>query len=253
MKRILVPVSFSKASQNSLRHAAVVFSKVQLTLLHVYPIQEYGRRYDFGEKKYENAIREKLQEFYLHHMEHTDKRTLLLTQAGSISNVVDETSDRYDLMVMSRKEHHSKSKGDFSDKKLFITTMARCPVLIMPSTDTPFNFENCEHIWHIKRRETETEIVQKGVKKMGINPTKMEVKSLEQSSFLSDFWRNIVAYEKSHDEKLIKKIDEAHEKEPIDLIVLVDNEKSVFTNFFKSDVIHLFCKYDTPILVFPAK
>jgi hypothetical protein len=81
----------------------------------------------------------------------------------------------------------------------------------------------------------------------------MEVKSPEQTSFLSSFWENIIAYEKSHDKKLIKKIDKAHEAEPIDLIILVDNEKSIFTNFFKSDIIHLFCKYDIPIVVFPAK
>jgi nucleotide-binding universal stress UspA family protein len=246
MKRILVPISFSRASQNSLCQAALVFSKVQLTLLHVYPLQQYSRKYDFGKKNYAEGIREKLWEFYLQHIEHPDKKTSLLTQAGSISEVVDQISDRYDLMVMSRK-------GPFTDKKLFITTMARCPVLIMPITDTPFNFENCEHIWHIKQKETETEVVLGGTTKLGINPAKMEVKSLGQTSFLSTFWKNIVEYEKSHDKKLIEKIDNAHDEEPIDLIVLVDNEKSVFTNFFKSDVIHLFCKYDIPILVFPAK
>ncbi len=253
MKRILVPVSFSRASRNSLQHAVMVFRKVQLTLLHAYPAQEYSRKYDFGEKEYATGIREELWKFYLDATEDPGKKTLLLPQVGSIAKVVEDISARYDLMVMSRKEHHSKEKGHFSDKKLFITTISRCPVLIMPFTSTPFNFENCEHVWHIKQRETETQVVLKGIKKMGINPAKMEVKSLGQSSFVSDFWKNIVAYEKSHDKKLIKKIDNAHEEEPIDLIVLVDNEKSVFTNFFKSDVIHLFCKYDIPILVFPAK
>jgi hypothetical protein len=250
MKRILVPVSFSRASQNSLHHAASVFSKATLTLLHVYPAQAYSRKYDFGTKKYATGIREELAKFYLDSIEDANERILFLIKMGSISKVVDEISNRYDLMVMSRKEHLSKQKGYFSNKKLFITTMARCPVLIMPFTSTPFNFENCEHVWHIKRRETETEVVRKGIKKIGINPAKVEVKSLEQNSFLSDFWKNVVAYEKSHDKKLIKKIDDAHDKEPIDLIVLVDNEQSVFTNFFKGDVIHLFCKYDIPILVF---
>ncbi len=253
MKRILVPVSFSSASQNSLRHAASVFSKVQLDLLHVYPVQNYSRKYDFGDKNYTAGIRKKLQKFYLDSIEEPPKNTRLIIQAGAISKVIDEISNRYDLMIMSRKAHLSKKQGHFSDKKLFITTMSHCPVLIMPFTSTPFMFENCEHIWHIAQRETETEVVQEGIKRMGLTPAKMKKKSLEQSSFLSAFWKNIVAYEKSHDKKLIKKIDAAHDEEPIDLIVLVDNEKSVFTNFFKSDVIHLFCKYDIPILVFPTK
>lgn len=253
MKRILVPISFSRASKNSLRHAVSVFSKATTTLLHIYPSKDYNKKYKFSKNEYDAGIREKLWEFYLRHVENPDKTIPLLTEPGSISQVVGRISNRYDLMVMSRKAHPTKKQGYFSDKKLFITTMARCPVLIMPFTDTSFDFKNCEHIWHIKRQETETKIVRKSIKKIGINPTKLEVKSLEQSSFLSAFWENLVAYEKSHDKKLIKKIDKAHDKEPIDLIVLVDNDISVFTSFFKSDLIHIFCKYDIPILVLPGE
>lgn len=252
MKQILIPISFSEASENSLRHAAWSFDKARLTLLHAYPVKKYNRKYNFGKKSYREGIREKLWEFYVRHTENPDRKTNLLSKSGSISEVVDQISSRYDLMVMSRKAHPIKEKGHFSDRKLYITTMARCPVLIMPFTETSFCFKNCEHIWHVKRKETETEIVKKGVERLNIDPAKMEVKLLEQSNFFSAFWKNIVDYEKTHDRKLIKKIDEAHEKEPIDLIVLVDNDKSVFTQFFKSDIIHLFCKYDIPILVFPT-
>ena len=123
----------------------------------------------------------------------------------------------------------------------------------MPITNTPFQFENCNHIWHIQRRETESEIVKEGCEKLEINPEKMEVKSLQQTNFLSGFWQNLVNYRNSHDKKLLKKIDEAHDLEPIDLIVLVDNEPTLFTDFFKSEIIRLFCKYDIPILVFPTQ
>ena len=79
---------------------------------------------------------------------------------------------------MSRKEYLSKKYEYFSDKKLFITTKAHCPVLIMPVMKATFQFENCNHIWHIKRNETELKIVSKGFRKLRINTNKMEVKTL---------------------------------------------------------------------------
>ena len=251
MKKILVPISFSKASQNSLLHAASLFNEAKLSLLYVYPVKKYSRKYDFGNKEYADGIKEKLQEFYHQHIKHTDIKASFLTNAGSISSTINKISSRYDLMVMSRKTHPSRKNGYFSDKKLFIITMTHCPVLIMPETESLFKFENCEHIWHIKQKESETKVVMEGIQRLGANPSKMETKSPHQTNFLSSFWKNILAYEKSHDKNLIKKIDEAHNEEPIDLIVLVDNEKTLFTNLFKSDIIHLFCKYDIPILVFP--
>jgi hypothetical protein len=252
VKQILVPISFSKASKNSLCHAVSVFKKARLTLLHTYPVRKYNRKYDFGKKSYVKGISEKLWKFYAKHIESPDKRTKLIVRTGAVSKAVDNISHHYDLMIMSRKAHPKKDKGYFGEKKLFITTMAHCPVLIMPFTKKPFSFETCEHIWHIQRKETERAIVKKGIKNLKIDPATMEVKSLVQSSFLSAFWKNMVAYQKSHDEKLIAKIDKAHDKEPIDLIILVDNDQSTFTNFFNSDIIHLFYKYDIPILVFPT-
>lgn len=253
MKRILVPISFSKSSKNSLRHATSLGSKAELTLLHTYPEQKYGRRYNFGKQKYKVGIHKKLIKFYYQHIEKPNNNTSFLVHAGATSVTVDKISKDYDLMVMSRKEHANKKHGYFSDKKLFITTKAHCPVLIMPISNTAFNFKKCSHIWHIKRRETELEIVAKGCEKLKINPEKIEVKSLQQTNFLSAFWQSLVNYRNSHDKKLLKKIDEAHALEPIDLIVLVDNDPSIFTNFFKSEVIHFFCKYDIPILVFPTQ
>jgi len=253
MKRILVPISFSKASKNSLRHAASLYNKPDLTLLHTYPVQQYSRKYHFENEKYTVGIHKKLIQYYYQCIEEPNDNTSYLARSGTTSGVVDKISKRYDLMVMSRKTHPSKKYGYFSDKKLFITTKAHCPVLIMPITKTLFQFKKCNHIWHIKRRETESGIVTKGCQKLKITPEKIEVKTFQQTNFLSAFWQNLVNYRNVHDKKLLKKIDEMHELEPIDLIVLVDNEPSVFTTFFKSEIIRLFCKYDIPILVFPTQ
>jgi len=252
-KRILVPISFSKASKNSISLATSLFKEPELTLLHTYPVQEYNRKYHFGKEKYTVGMHKKILKFYYHSVEKPNNKTSFLAFPGPTSYFVDKISKRYDLIVMSRKKHYTKKYGYFSDKKLYIITKAHCPVLIMPFTDVSFNFNKCKHIWHIKLKETELEIVAKGCRKLKINPKKIEVKSLQQTNFLSAFWQNLVKYRNSHDKGLLKKIDEAHELEPIDLIVLVDNDASVFTSFFKSEVIRLFCKYDIPILVFPAK
>lgn len=253
IKRILVPITFSTPSQNALRQAATLYDKAALTLLHVYPAQKYSRKYKFGEQKYSVGMRAKLKAFYEQHVKPANRKAIFLARKGITSDIIDQISDRYDLMVMSRRGHSTKENGYFSEKKLFITTKAHCPVLIMPITQTDFQFKNCSHIWHIKRKKKETEIVATGMKNLEINPNVLETKSFRQKNFLSKFWQNIVNYKQSHDEKLLKKIDEAHELEPIDLIVLVDNEPSVFTRFLESEVIHLFCKYDIPILIFPTQ
>lgn len=252
MKKILIPISFSATSANSLRHAFEVDPTAQLTLLHCYPVQSYSRRYDFGSQNYDAGIRKKLNAFYDRHLEQASGKPIFLSEAGTVSEVVRQISGRYDLMVMSRKAHPDKGKNYFSEKQLFLIARALCPVLIMPVTGRPFQFEHCEHIWHIERRANEGEIVAKGMAGLGIAAGRIETKSLTQGSFLSDFWKNLMAYENTHDQKLLSAIDQAHETEPIDLIVLVDHEQSIFINFLKSDTIRVLCKYEIPILALPA-
>ena len=253
MKRILVPISFSGASKNSLKQAAHLYPKAHLTLLNVFPVQQYNRTYDFGRKQYSVGMKEKLKEYYERHVGEIGDNVSFLAHAGTTSQTVDKISKRFHLMVMSRIAHPTKKQGYFSDKKLFIATKAHCPVLLMPIIEEPFEFSKCEHIWHIKRRETEPVLVAKSMSKLNIYPERMEVKTLEQRNFLSSFWKNILAYEDTHRKNLLKKIDKAHDEEPIDLIILVDNEPTIFTGFFRSDMIQIFCKYEIPLLIVPAK
>ena len=253
MKRILIPISFSKASKNSLIHADTLYNNTELTLLHTFPIQKHNRKYSFGKKKYTIGIHNKLIKFYYKHIKVPSNNTSFLSKPGPASSTVNKISSHYDLLVMSRKKHPSKKYGYFSAKKLFITTKAHCPVLIMPNSNTPFNFKNCKHIWHIIQGENESSIVDQSCQNLKINPEILESKTLQQTNFLSSLWQNLVNYRNTHDKRLLKKIDEAHEQEPIDLIILVDNEPKLFTDFFKSDIIRIFCKYDIPILVLPSQ
>ncbi|MEO1258566.1 MAG: universal stress protein [Bacteroidota bacterium] len=250
-KRILVPISFSPFSDNSLRHVANMFEGEELTLLHVYPEKEYNRKFDFGKRSYAVGMHEELKKTFRRVVGEPPAKTCFLAHAGTISRTINKISHRYDLMVLSRKIHPVKKYEYFSSKKLFIITKARCPVLILPITDAPFRLQNCEHVWHIKRRDTEPVVVAKGMEKLGVDPERMEVKTLQQRNFLSSFWKNIIAYENSHKKNLLKKIDEAHEKESIDLIILVDNEASIFSDFFKGEIVRQFNDHKIPILVLP--
>lgn len=252
MKKILIPVSFSKSSVNSLQHAYELAPKTKLTLLHCYPVQSYSRRYDFGQQDYDTGIIGKLSVFYSQHLKQASGKPIFLSRAGAVSDVVSQISDRYDLMVMSRKAHPNKKRGYFTEKQLFIIARAACPVLIMPVTNKSFRLDTCEHIWHIQRKVNEAEMVAKGMARLGIKASRIASKSLTQQSFFSAFWQNLMAYETTHDQKLLRAIDQAHETEPIDLIILVDHDQSVFINFLKSDTIRIFCKYEIPILVFPT-
>lgn len=252
MKKILIPISFSEASVNSLQHADTLGLDAKLTLLHCYPVQSYSRRYDFGTQDYELGVKEQLKLFFHQHLEQTSRKPILLSMAGAVSEVVRQISGQYDLMVLSRKSTPGKGSGYFSQKQLFIIARATCPVLIMPVTGKPFRFDTCEHIWHIQRRDNEGPIVAEGIARLNIEAGRLETKSVMQQSFLSAFWQNLMAYENTHDQQLLRAIDQAHDQEPIDLIVLVDHDQSVFINFLKSDMIRMFCKYEIPILVFPA-
>lgn len=251
MKRILILISFSKASRNSLFHGSSLFAKSHLTLVHIFPYQSYNRKFDFGNTDYETGVVEKLKHFHSKHAPAVAKNPTFIAGSGVVSEFVANKSHLYDLLILTRKSHASKKQGYVSEKKLFITTKAKCPVLIMPFMEKPFKFENCSHIWHIKRNASESKFVEKWNKFLSINQAFVEEKSLVQENFISSFWKNIVMYQNTHNKRLLKVIDHAHESEPIDLIILVDNDESMFTRFFKSDTVKLFCKYDIPILVLP--
>lgn len=252
MQKILIPISFSAASANSLLHAYELDPNAKFTLLHCYPVQSYSRPYDFGTQDYEWGIKEKLNLFYHQHLGHIFWKPVLLIKTGAVSEVVRQISDQYDLMMLSRKSNPRGKSGYFTQKQLFIIARAACPVLIMPVNSKSFRFDTCDHIWHIQRRDGEREIVTEGIARLGIEAGRLETKSVMQQSYLSAFWKNLMAYESTHDQQLLRAIDQAHDQEPIDLIVLVDHEQSVFINFLKSDTIRIFCKYKIPLLVFPA-
>ena len=88
---------------------------------------------------------------------------------------------------------------------------------------------------------------------MKIDSSSLVSKSLQQETFTSAFWRNIVNYTKDHDAGSLKKISESFSNEHIDLLIFVNHKKGVFEKFLKDDVFQIMSQFDIPILVLQSK
>lgn len=257
MKRILVPVSFSETSKNALIHAFSIAREFggKLSLLHCSPTYEYARQFDFGDEDYETGIRDKLTEFYRNCIK--DGGDYLYSRIacfGSVSEFAYRKGPEFDLLVMSRKiGFQSNSNAWLGDKLYTISTEALCPVLITSTQPHGFSFQKAVNIWHIQKNISETELVRDSVQSLGIEPELVITKTLQQESFISLFWQNIVAYTKSHEEELLKEISRSFDKEKIDLLVLVNNRKGMFEIFLKDDVFQIISQFDIPILILQAQ
>lgn len=253
MKRILVPVSFSETSKNALVHAFAIAKEfsAKLTLLHCSPTFEYARKFDFGDEDYETGIREKLTEFY-NNCVHNGRDYLHSRIAcfGSVSDFSYRNGPEFDLLVMSRKiGFQSQSNSWFGDKLSTISARALCPVLITSTQPHGFSFQKAINIWHIQKSKSETELVQDMVQSLGIDSKLVLTKSLQQESFISLFWQNIVAYSENHDQDLLKEISRSFDQEKIDLLIVVNNRQGMFEKFLKDDVFQIISQFDIPILI----
>ena len=178
MDGILIPVDFTKASGNSLRYAHFLSQHLgkALCLLHCYPTQDYNRSYDFGKKEYSIGITEKLMTFYQEYVDKEVGQAQFLARAGSISEHVASMSQDFDLVVMSLNKFDSNVGRWMGSRASYISSMARCPVLIVPPTTSPSDWKK---IWHIKRNDVETKILAKRIPKFKIQLHNVEVKTFE--------------------------------------------------------------------------
>ena len=251
MKRILVPIDFSPTSVNSLKYAQHLSESVgmSLSLLHCYPVREYSRPYDFGKKGYRTGIREMLIDFYKTHLNKDIKAVRLLIKKGSLLDTVALISSQYDIIVLGSKNFGSRLQRWMGCRSSYIASTAKCPVIIKPSS---VDYHKWNKIWHINRKENESFIVQRYLKKLAINPELIEVKSLQQSTFKSALWQSVVSYAKAPKAELREKILEANPDEKIDLMILVSHGKDNFQKFLKDDALHIIFQFNIPVLIFQA-
>lgn len=257
MKKILVPISFSETSKNALIWAYTIAAKYKSTihLLHCYPLHEYDRVYDFKGGDYDKGIRKMLLEFYNESIENDGTQEFkLITSSSSVSEVVAQISSQYNFLVLSRKFGFEGKKNNYlSDKIYYISTKALCPVFITSMNQKEFFFEEAKNIWHIQRNELEKDVINNEISHFGIDPNKIETKSLTQKNFTSNFWKNVVEYTKNHDDALLNIISKSYEEEQIDLLILVNRMKGQFSFFLKDEAFQIISQFDVPILIFQNK
>lgn len=256
MKRILVPVNFSNSAGTSLRYAASLSRHLGLglTLLHCYPIHAYNRPYDFGKKDYAAGIRKMLKDFSKEHLGELHDNIGFLAQTGPVSEKIAQISHQYQIIILSGKKFSSNVSRWLGSKSSYIASKAQCPVLIIPSSLVHFPKElTWEKIWHIKRKENETAIIEKALPKLKINPDGVETKSLQQTTFKSAFWKVLVSYVQSPKAEVQPSIIEAREKESIDLFLLVSHGKDSFETFVRNEAFQIIFKFDIPVLIIQAK
>ena len=257
MKNILVPISFSETSINALHHASIIAKEhgATLTLLHCYAAQEYNRVYEFKGMDYEEGVKKMLKTFFNENIQHNETITLkFIAYPGSVSNVISTISAQYGLLVLSKKIALRKEANRWISEKIFYSTInSNCPVLILPNERGAYSFSNIKTIWHIERNSNELGLIQRVLSKLKIDSAKIITKTLEQKTFVSEFWQNIVNFSKSHDRKLLDKISTQYDDEEIDLLVVINHRKSIFEKFLKDDAFTIICQYDIPLLVLQLK
>ncbi|WAC01266.1 universal stress protein [Lacinutrix neustonica] len=253
MKNILLPISFSETSKNALYCANLIAKEhgATLSLLHCYSGYEYNREHDFGALGYDEGVRRMLKTFYTKNISSIERQPIILLACeGSVSDNISEISHEYELLVLSRRTGDlSISKIGFSDKLFYLTTKSPCPVLLLPSNRAVYSFSEVKNIWHIQRKDIETDLVKLQLLNLNINPNLVKSKSLQQETFLSLFWQNIVNYAKNPIDSELKRITESYASEHIDLLILVNHRKGIFENFLKDDTFRIISQFDIPILV----
>lgn len=257
MKNILVPISFSEASKNALVNANTIAKQngATIALLHCYPSLEYNREYNFGKLSYSEGIRQMLADFYIEHIESTEKQPVrILVFEGSVSMAISEISDNYELLVLSKKKTSlSKSNMWFGDKLFYVTTISLCPVLLLPSKRDEFAFSELKNIWHVQRKDIEADLIKPQLVDLKIDLKSVKSKSLQQVNFTSALWRSIVNYTKTRDDTELSKIQDLFSDEHLDLLIIVNHRTGLFEKFLKDNTFKIFNQFDIPVLVLQAK
>jgi len=257
MKNILIPVSFSDQSKIALVQAYAIAKQYDatLSLLHCYPAQEFNREYNFPAKDYDKGIRGMLKAFYEECIGiHDSNKYRMITYAGSVSTITPEISPDYDLIVMARIiKGPVSATNTISDKIIYITSKARCPVLITSSERTDFSFQKATNVWHIQRNESERQVLESELRKIDINPGSVVTKSFKQKNFVSAFWKNIITYSRTHDSNLLRTLSQSFEEEQIGLLVLINRQRGMFETFMHEDTFQIISQFKVPMLILQSK
>lgn len=249
MNKILVPINFSAGSANALKYAnrlAEILEK-DLTLFYCYAVQNFNRKFDFGRQEYGEGVREMLSNFYQKTLGVTPSSTTkFITRAGFVGEEIIQISKDYDLLVINTNYFKSGFKRWMESRASAIASTAKCPVLI---TSSSTYFRPWKNVWHLKRKDNESTIVQQYIATLPNKQPIIKEKNFEQKAFISPLWQAMVSFKGHPDKKLLAAVEENLKTEKIDLLILVSHQKDTFQQFLSSDLMQLIFHVQIPILV----
>ncbi len=254
MKRILIPINFSELSANSLRYAHDLSKHLgmKLTLVHIYPEEDFNLKYDFGEADYDAGIIEKLKSFYEKNCSKELGDVQFLALEGAVNDEIIAISHNFELIVLTGRVTGNAFERFWGKRSSIIASEAKCPVLMIPEGVV---YSNWEKIWHILRNSNEPSILRPFFYRFKIDSQQIQIKSFSQKTYTSSFWKMMVNFwskvelDKSFDEQ----IKVAKSKEKIDIIILVSHQKDTFRKFLNDAAKHSFFKFGIPVLIFQEK
>jgi len=252
MKRIIIPISFSVKSTYALIQAKVLADHYQarITLLHCYSPVEHNRRFDFPNKEYKKEVEKLLLSFYKENISGEVSTVQCLAVEGSISGTMHNISSKFDLIVLTKNDKANSAKtSPISEKLLRIMTKAHCPVLICPVQDTPLRITEIQSAWHIKRKDSETEIIDRLTSKLGIARQCVNVKSLDQQVFISPLWKRILKAKTPINSAAPPILVPMSDQDEIDLLMIVYYNQSLFEKFIGDSRIKSIYSLQVPILL----
>lgn len=250
MNRILVPVNFSTACENTLQfaHDMVNTLGMGIDLLYCFPVQAYNRKYDFGKQEYSLGIKEMLSTFYQDNLPTSEVTPNLYAKQGSVVENIAAMSAEYQLVLISSSTFSQKAKRWLGSRASGIASTARCPVLIVPLTA---HYRAWDKVWHIKRRDNE--ILTHKLNKLKINPQLVQEKTLLQKTFTSAIWQKIVAYSNAPKASLPQAVKANEFEEEVQLIILACHQKESFLQFLRADTMQFIFQFPVPVLIFPMR
>lgn len=249
MDKILVPINFSAGSANALKYAVRLAAVVEkdLTLFYCYAVQGFNRKFDFGKQEYGEGVREMLSNFYQETIgSNPSVTTKFITRAGYVGEQIIQISKDYDLLVINTNYFKSGFKRWMESRASAIASTAQCPVLI---TSSSTYFSSWKNVWHLKRKDNESAIIQEYIENLANKQPIIKEKSFEQKAFVSPLWQAMIAFKAHPDKKLLAAVKENLKSEKIDLLILVSHRKETFQHFLSSDLMQLVFHAQIPVLV----
>lgn len=275
MRKILIPIDFSKNSMNAIKYATELFKneRSEIYLLHAFADSVYEAKARLVDDIFEELQKKTLQKSK-DSLEETRKQILSFSPnpkhnihtIAEFGLLVDSVNDwvekeNIDVVVMGTKGETADKKITFGSNTLQVIKYVKCPVLAIPAVYGDVHPKNIlfptDYLLPHKRRELKlvSSIAKCFVSKVDfLYVSKFPSLSLRQQdnkNFLeASFCDNQINFQQETGTDITKSINTFIIENPIDMLVMVNTRHSYLENIlYKSTIEKIGLQIDIPFLV----